>query len=373
MKKFISNISFFFIPIILFVTPSFTLFYFSGEFFKTPDSIFKEMRNGNILVGYKRAQSNYRYIKWKNIINHEAYDIWALGSSRVWEFREDMFSKSFYNLGYTFSTIIDLKNFIRAIPKDKLPKLIILGLDQWMFNTDWVNKQITINNYWEYFQYFPDFQSIKNINSQILKSDGINSFEILKKSISSTDKVGLESIINNIGLRNDGSLSYGDWVSKSTKASFLNFEDAIHRVKKGNMRLEYGINPRSQSFDELRGILEYLKSHNVELISFFTPFPNAVYKEMENNSQNYEYIKTSSENLKLIFNDYSYEFWDFTEPFKINSKDNEFIDGLHGGEKIYIKILFYMHKYGLTIKKYININKLKNDFKYAINNLVVYN
>ena len=40
----------------------------------------------NYLIGYAYNQENYRYLKWKTLVEKEQKDIWALGSSRVLQF-----------------------------------------------------------------------------------------------------------------------------------------------------------------------------------------------------------------------------------------------------------------------------------------------
>ena len=86
MKKFITHIVIFFIPLICFLIPSFLLFYFSGEFFSDIKTLNKANDNKQSLVGYMRAQENYRKIKLEKVLNNNSYDVWALGSSTVLQF-----------------------------------------------------------------------------------------------------------------------------------------------------------------------------------------------------------------------------------------------------------------------------------------------
>ena len=44
-----------------------------------------------------------------------------------------MFETSFYNAGGTVITYIKLFRFFKSIPKDKYPTILIIGLDQFMF------------------------------------------------------------------------------------------------------------------------------------------------------------------------------------------------------------------------------------------------
>ena len=64
------------------------------------------------------------YASLTEVLNNNSYDVWALGSSTVLQFREEMFSSSFYNLGLMISPISDIKTFLpfllRSAPAVKL-------------------------------------------------------------------------------------------------------------------------------------------------------------------------------------------------------------------------------------------------------------
>ena len=111
MRKFITHVVIFFIPLICFLIPSLLLFYVSGEFFKSTNSIKKVFRSEESLIGYAIPQNNYWQLKWDRILEDKAYNIWALGSSRVTAFRGQMFDSSFFNLGLMISTLEDITFF----------------------------------------------------------------------------------------------------------------------------------------------------------------------------------------------------------------------------------------------------------------------
>ena len=378
MRKFITHIVIFIIPLICFLIPSYLLFYTSGEFFSDINTLNRANENKQSLIGYMRSQENYKKIKLEKVLNNNSYDIWALGSSRVLQFREQMFSSSFYNLGLMISPISDIKIFLKTIPKDKLPKVIILGLDQWMFNEDWVSYTSFKNhNYWEKsFRFFPNISDVKIVHSKIY-NDELQYFETLKKTISSKNKFGLNAVVKNSGIRFDGSMNYGEKVeflvnTKNIEYS-LEFEDTIDRINNGNRRFNYGENPRKESFLELSEVLDILKNNDVELISFFPPFSKIVHDKINEANIRYDYIKKSAERLNNLFAVYGFEFWDYSNPMIINSNNIEFLDGFHAGELTHAKILLNMSENSSAIKKYINYDSLKNDIKNTKKNkLIIY-
>ena len=378
MRKFITHIVIFFIPLICYLIFPSLLFYFSGEFFCDIKTLNEANDNRHSLVGYMRTQENYRKIKLEKVLNDNTYDVWALGSSRVLQFREQMFSSSFYNLGWMISPMSDVKTFLKTIPKDKLPKVIILGLDQWMFNEVWVNKASLKNqNHWEEaFRYFPNIRDVNSVYSEIFNGQ-LQYIETLKKAVNSQNKYGLSALVKNSGIRFDGSMNYGEKIeflvnTKNIDYS-LEFEDTINRIKNGNRRFNYGANPRQETFAELSEVFDILKKNNVELISFFPPFSKIVHDKINEENTRYNYINKSVEKLNNLFTANGFEFWDYSNPSTIKSNNDEFIDGFHAGELTHAKILFNMSENGSAIKKYINYDSLKNVIKNTKKNkLIIY-
>ena len=379
MRKFITHIVIFFSPLICFLIPSLLLFYFSSEFFCDIKTLNKANDNRKSLVGYMRAQENYKKIKFEKALSDNSYDVWALGSSTVLQFREQMFSSPFYNFGLMISPISDVKVFLKTIPKDKLPKIIILGLDQWMFNEVWVERGNLFKNqnYWKKsFRFFPNMIDVKHVYSKIFNGE-LHYFETLKKAINSQNKYGLSALIKNSGIRFDGSMNYGEKIeflvnTKNIDYS-LEFEDTINRINNGNKRFQYGENPRQESFAELSEVFDILKKNNVELISFFTPFSKIVHDKINEANTRYNYINKSAEKLNNLFTANGFEFWDYSNPSTIKSNNDEFIDGFHAGELTHAKILFNMSENGSAIKKYINYDSLKNVIKNTKKNkLIIY-
>jgi len=142
MKRFLIRFSSFLVPIVvLFIIPTYFLIN-SGENFRSVSDITRN-RSKQFLVGYKFNESNYRYIKWNSINNSETLDVLALGSSRVLQFRDSMFTGKFYNSGFTIQSINDFEPFLKGLKVRQLPQIIIISLDQWMFNSAWDDLQIS--------------------------------------------------------------------------------------------------------------------------------------------------------------------------------------------------------------------------------------
>lgn len=72
---------------------------------------------------------------------------------------------------------------------------------------------------------------------------------------------------------------------------------------------------------------------------------------------NFSYI----EKLKKAFSEHNITFYDFTTPETIiTTSDCEFIDGFHGGDVLYTKILRKLSETEPLLNKYINHAYLEN-------------
>ncbi len=376
MKKFISKIAVFSTPLmVVFLVPIIFLF-MSGENYKSIDETIKNQND--YLIGYAYNESNYGYLKQVELKNMNPQNIIALGSSRILQFRDKMFTKPFYNAGYTISSISDFIPFIESNLENKKPELLLIALDQWMFNENWDNLEdynMSEKQWNSSFNYKASIGTIFNVWSDIFS--GKYRFEIL---FGSTDpirqnKIGLNAIVNNKGFRKDGSIFYGDQIHKllsnDSTANDFGYLDTYSRIENGNRRFEYGAKVNDKAIQALSDILLFCKRKNIYVVAILPPFANSVNLKM-NESGNYIYMDSIYSKSIEIFKKHQFELWDMSNLTEYNSNDNETIDGSHGSEVAYLKMLIHMIENGSILKHYTNVEKLKNDLNTRENNYTVY-
>ena len=375
MKRFILKIILFLIPVILFLFIPYGILKKSKENFYNIDNVIDGKEK--YIVGYKYDEAHYKYLKYQSILKKENTDVLVLGSSRVLQFRKEMFEKSFYNAGFTIKTIEDFSNFIKIIPKDNLPSYLIIGLDQWMFNESWGNSMIKEFEESSYNKnQTTDFMSGFKNSSKVYKdfySNNINfeNFKIRNKYL----PIGLNALINNAGFRNDGSMQYGSQIEKLVRndstAEDYNYKDTFNRIEKGNRRFEYGEKTYDKSILILDEFLFFCKNNNIKVIGILPPFADKVYDRMVA-SNNYQYIDKIFPAIKPIFEKYNFELYEYNSAKSCNSSDMETVDGFHGGEKTYQKILIDILEHSSALNEVCDLKKLKKDLDISINNYVVY-
>jgi hypothetical protein len=374
MKRFIVRLLIFLTPLIIFLIPPTLVLFLSKEAFYGINKILSD--NEKYLIGYSYQENNYGYAKWTYLNSNNKKNVWTLGSSRVLQFREEMFDVPFYNAGYTIISINDFRPFISSFPKGKYPKYLILGLDQWMFNKSFDDLKTTpaVDSWKNSFTYYSDlFPTYKTIYRDLEK--GKYTFSSLLSESDSYTKIGIYAKVKDTGLRNDGSFYYGDQIEKLIKkdssARDFNYSNTLSRIKYGNKRFQHGKSINNRALKELNELLWYCKSNDIEVIAFLPPFADKVYNMMEE-SGNYHYMKEIYPKVLPIFKKYDYEVYDFSSVTLCNSNDNETIDGFHGGELTYQKLLINMLDSGSILNQVTTAERLRGDLLHKKSNFLIY-
>lgn len=268
-------------------------------------------------------------------------EISIIGTSRVSGIEKEMFAnKSVYNYSMIVNSLNDIYKLIKKLTINK-NDTIILGLDQWNFNKNYVNRNF--NKFKKNYLNFPFifFDEINLIDSILL--------------------VGTKAKENFSGFRNDGSYFHGKrFIVSDNLLEDFNFKDTFNRIEKGNNRFEYGSEPDQIQLRLLEEILKYCSDSKINVIAFFPPFSPSVNQKMQ--SKNYDYIKKSSLEIKKIFNSYSFIFEDFTQLDFYG--DEYYLDGFHCNRNVYYKILKELN---IKINKdFDDTFEIKNDEIYAL-------
>jgi hypothetical protein len=375
MKKFISKITAFIVPLLITLIIPVLFLFVSGENYKSIDDLVKSKHD--YLIGYAYNEVNYRYLKQIELESRQPQQVIALGSSRVLQFRAKMFTKQFYNAGYTISSISDFAPFIKSNLENKKPEVLLIALDQWMFNENWDNLEgysMTNKTWSSFFKKSPSIGTIYKVWSDLLSNK--YGFEVLSShEDNNTVKVGLNAFVSSKGFRKDGSIYYGSQIikllSNDSTANDFNYSDTFERIKEGNRRFQHGVRVNDKAIKALSDLLMYCKSMDIYVVAILPPFANDVNKKMKE-STNFSYLDSIYDKSKEIFDINDFELWDMSNLTVYNSNDSETIDGFHGSEVAYLKMLIYMIENGSKLQDVSDIDKLKNDLSNKRNNYSVY-
>lgn len=362
----------FVLPVILLIAvPSWVLLS-TGENFRGVDGVIR--RSDKFLMGYAYNQENYNYVKWKALISREKHSVVALGSSRVLEFRSQMFDSSFYNAGYTISAVNEFVPFFQNIPREKYPDYLIISLDQWTFNAGWdsLTSSPDSNKWAESFHTIPDQSTLVNVWKDLLHRKYPL---VLPRKRDNITCIGLNATVEGTGFRSDGSALYGKQVRKlladDSTAMDYNYKETYGWIEQGAMRFNYGERINDKALPELERLMQFCKTNGIKLVAFLPPYADKVNEKMQATSR-YTYLQTIYPAISPVFARYGFELYDFSSLGSVGSNDTETLDGFHGGELTYLKILIKMLESNSVLNRVTSLERLRNDLKHPLNRYAVY-
>ena len=376
MKKFIKQVLLFCLPLVILLAPPVYVLKYSGENYTDIDEVIA--RGDKYLIGYAYNESNYKYLKWKEVTTKPRQDVLAIGSSRILQIRSNTFKGPFYNAGYTVSGINEFVPFLQSIPEDKYPRILFVNLDQWMFNGNWdpVKGVETNKAKWENaFSKFPNINTQVSVWSDLL-SRKYNFFSLYrKKNKGELVKIGLNAIVNEKGFRNDGSIFYGKQITRLMKkdpaANDFNYEDTYDKIKKGQRTFAFGTDINPYALQELDRFLSFCRDKNIYVVSILPPFADKVNGYLQASGK-FTYMPKVYPAIQPYVAKYGFECWDMTNLSVFGSSDSETLDGFHAGEVSYLKLLIHLCEKGSRLNDMVNIDQLKKDLAARKNNYLVY-
>jgi hypothetical protein len=367
IRRFRRRVLLFIMPPLLLAAPPMLVLFVSGEHFQNVDSVLATIDERDCLVGYAHNEQNYAYIKFQRLISLPRQSVVALGSSRVLGFRANMFDEPFYNAGFSVLSLRDVLAFVQAVPDDKLPHTLLLGLDQWMFHPDWEESRGG--------QICERWTKNQSVDTDRLLTSCVEVYKdlfrgrlplnaLLRSENQTVLKVGLNSMLHQTGFRNDGSYHYGEHIhqllSGDPKTRDLDFRDTLRRIARGNRRFEWNDRIDDQSVADVRSILQECQNRGVNVVAFLPPFADRVYQEMQDSGR-YGYMDQIVPSIQDLFAEFDAELHEFPSMSRCDSEDSEAIDGFHGGEVTYLKMLRRMVISGSRLGQYVNSERLTAD------------
>ena len=310
----------------------------SGEL--TPVArLIQEQQNGDrpVLLGLAYTNPD-RYLKLQSVVERQP-SLVVLGTSRSMQFRAAFFADpgEFYNAGGGVETIRDFSGFLSRIPEGLEPAIMIIGLDQYFFNDKFDMQERPFDKpqqgaVWQsgVKGLAPDYMKGKFRLSDIFARQG------------QVKKIGLNALMNNNGFLNDGSYYYGSIMEDPTSSLDYQFQDTFKRIEAGNRRFQYGKEISKEALEELEKFLKLAKERNVYVIGFLPPYAHEVYERMMAMEDKYTYILKLEGSLGPIFDAHGFGLYDFSDLATLGATDKETIDGFHGSEKAYVRLLLLM-------------------------------
>ncbi|MDR0466370.1 MAG: hypothetical protein LBH94_03325 [Deltaproteobacteria bacterium] len=284
-------------------------------------------------------------------------DIIVLGSSRVMQFRSKYFTKKFLNIGGTAGNIAVLRSTIEAMLKTHTPEAVILGLDFWWFTQKWEAdpyKEVPPTS----GTYAYSFDVLKTPYEWLLdgKLTAGQFFAPLTGGFE-THLYGVMAQKTGDGFATDGSWYYTADVTGQQHPFDHQFQDTLKQVRYGIKAFAAAPAISAAHLDALGEVLCKLQSRGIRVYLFISPLSQLVYDAMYEREKDYPQAFQLAEALRAR----GVEVQDYANPRILKSSDCEFVDGFHGGDVTYARILRALADKYPSLLRHVDILKLDED------------
>lgn len=338
LKHFGVKLSLFLLPIALYVAIGVVLPVYLGEYIPLRDIAQMQMGEEQTVFG-QGHRDDFRIYKFISTELRQP-NVLALGSSRVMQFRSEIFDNpsTFYNAGGGASNILEMQTFLEELPETYEPDLLIIGIDQ-----DWFNPNTT-RIHSEVVENRGGFNEVINYSRQMFSALLTHDFDwarLLNRRVPLRDDVraiGVSAAIGGSGFRNDGSQRY----YLSTDSTEERLADVVVRLETSGFRFEFADQYDTEAFATLVDLVERCRARGINVVGFLPPYPPSIYSRMVENG-NHHYMMSLSGAAADLFADNDYPFYDFGDGGEfVNLGDDTYIDGFHGGEWVYLQMFVRM-------------------------------
>lgn len=287
-------------------------------------------------------------------------DIVTIGSSRVMQFRGGWFREKYTNMGGVAGNLAVLRSTIDAMLAIHKPTAIIIGLDFWWFLPQWESHPET---------HVPPTSGSYNYSLSSLKKpwewllEGKISLHEFLAPITGvfgegfrTDRYGIMAQQSNDGFGPDGSWYYTAEITGQKPALDYGFKDTLGNIERGTRAFYHAgpeqTGPAEAHINAFAEIWCKLKTRGIHTFVFIPPLAKKVLARMDATSYPHLY------ELRKALLSRGIDVLDLTDPAVLGASDCEFVDGFHGGDVLYARILRQMADSWPRLLPYVNMERL---------------
>lgn len=347
IRKFALRMIFFGAPLLFLFLVIESLLWRAGETWPIERVIHAQEANPNSFFARDAIDDGTFRYKYLQILRRHP-EIVALGSSRVMQFRSEMFGRqapSFYNAGGMIHSVQDLNDFIERLPQDATPKIAILGIDFWWLNTN-IEKQATdsfaIGSLLDGAYRWQDHAYVLSQYVQHpLSLRSLVKYSVATKRYS--EAIGLRARRRHRGYRLDGSLLFTVTIPKTPEAwtqRITGLETAaridiwsgkFHSGFADDRRIfapaDHGVSPSLA--EQLRSALLKLKARGIFVIGYSPPVFTKCARIASTAPLQREYWKQYHEIVPSLFRSLGIPFLDIETPDQLGLDDRYMRDPYH--------------------------------------------
>lgn len=281
----------------------------------------------------------------------------TLGSSRVMQFRGRHFTEPYLNIGGTAGNLAILRSTAEALIAEHKPKVIILGLDFWWFTKKWEadpHKPVPLTM----GAYATTFDILKTPYEWLLTGKiSLAEFFAPLTGAFEAHKYGIMAQRFADGFGSDGSWNYTADITGQQKPFDFKFQDTLKQVSYGIKGFAWSPEVGEAHVEALAELVCKLKSRGIAVYTFIAPVAPTVRASMKERESLYPHLFKLQEALEQR----GVNVLDFGDPATLGSSDCEFVDGFHGGDVTYARILQRMARAYPELAKVLDVPRLNAD------------
>lgn len=286
-------------------------------------------------------------------------EIAVVGSSRVMQFRGSYFRRPFVNVGGTAGNLSVLRSTIDAMLRIHRPQVVIIGLDFWWFSTSWQKDPFAPEPPTS-GSYVYDLETLKAPWKWLLEGKiGWREFFAPLTGAFREDRFGIMAQRSSDGFASDGSWHYTADVTGQQRPFDYQFGDTLKQVRYGIKAFAPAPALSEEHLDAFAEIYCRLKSRGIQTYVFIAPLSATVLDAMRERQTGYPHLFS----LYTALMERGIDVMDFTDPRKFGSSDCEFVDGFHGGEVTYTRILRDLVDRYHALVAYVDVERINRVLK----------
>ena len=329
MKRFTAGVLLFLLPVALFVGSFGLGVWRSGEAL-TEEEIVQKIADGEPAffgLAYRDNRQYYKHLA----AGQKAADLLVLGSSRSMQFASDFFATdSFYNAGGGANYVHEYRFFLENLPEESLPETLILVMDQYYFQEGWSSLPS-----WPELSYDTTPFAPVDTLLRVMQDWAVGKIRLRDLLLPPPDSYGIAAAGRGSGFYPDGSYCYGNLMDHPENGTDVGFADSFDRIARGINRFEWADTVYPDSLAEMGRLMDFCKDHSIQVVGIIPPYAPAVYDRMKESGK-YSYLDKLPQALTDLMQPYGFELFDFTH--MPDTQDAEYIDGYHGGDRVYARL-----------------------------------
>jgi hypothetical protein len=266
-------------------------------------------------------------------------EIVAIGSSRVLQFRQSHFNRSFANLGRTINYPAEAVKLVQDMLTIATPDLVLFGIDHYWLNPAYKTASdfrthnlrggsMTPDALMTPFRWLLDGKVGPDTYRAFLAGE-------VPRATNGEPLIGIQAIQDGAGFGADGAWHYDHYVFGRKPSDDPGFRDTLRRIASGSAQFRHGENIDMNRLAELRQAIHLLEDAGARVITFVPPMATRIGDEMTARGADYGYADAARAALRAL----GTEHHDILDASRLGATECEFVDGFHGGDVVAARML----------------------------------